>query len=219
MQKMSELTRGKPKSYAEGAAGAAVRMDQTYWGYVLHGQKGEMQLINIAASLSWLAGIGFMIAAAGMWLMPGAVFSGSVLGMKLGASVVLAGIGGLLLNWSGKTGDHVVEVDTTRGEIRFVVQSRVGRPVVVGRIGIDAIGGVLIDRSRVGLCTLKLRLGNTHRTIDLISGTEADLVPVRDRLGRDLLVGARGVKGADPRVAKEPRPDFSPENLRKSIPA
>ncbi|RYG91910.1 hypothetical protein EU803_05520 [Loktanella sp. IMCC34160] len=219
MQKMSETHRGSQSSRMADTPANGVRVDQTYWGYVLQGQGDEMKLANISAGAAWLVGIGFMIAAAGMWIMPGAVFSGSVLGMKLGSSVVLAGIGALLLNWSGKTGDQIVEVDTTRGEIRFVVQSRVGRPAVVGRIGVDAIGGVLIDRSRVGLCTLKLRLGNTHRTIDLISGPEADLVPVRDRLGRDLLVGARGAPSTEKRAVKEPRPDFSPDSLRKSIPA
>lgn len=219
MQRMSEEVRGLPKTGVASDTNAGVRVDQTYWGYVLHGQKAELKLANVAASIAWLVGIGFMVAAAGMWLMPGAVFSGSVLGMKMGASVVLGGIGGLLLNWSGKSGEQVVEVDTTRGEIRFVVQSRVGRPVVVGRIGIDAIGGVLIDRSRAGQCVLKLRLGNTHRTIELISGREADLVPVRDRLGRDLLVGGRFVNGVTARTPTEPRPDFSPEGYRKSIPA
>ncbi len=85
-----------------------------------------------------------------------------------------------------------VEVDLRLGEVREVLSNRAGRTAVLSRYGFDAIGGVHLMRSGMGrsdASTLVLRYRNTSQVLRVAAGPEAALFGLRDRLGRDLMVG------------------------------
>lgn len=163
-------------------------LDETYWGYVISPDKREMRFVDVLVGSSWLAGTALMMAAVGMWVLPGSVATGAAIGMKVGLSIFFACIGAMCMNWSGRSGPIAYEVDTRLGELRKVAHSRVGRPTLLARFGFDSIGGVHIDRTDGKEAVLKLRTGNTARMIEIIRGGEAELLALRDRLGRDMMV-------------------------------
>ncbi len=100
--------------------------------------------------------------------------------------------------WFASRGTKLeVQIDTAQGEVREIVRNRAGRPSLLGSYGFDAIGGVFIDRINgqdrlpMGHAVLVLRYLNTAQTMPVAAGREDDLAPLRDRLGRDLMVKTR----------------------------
>ena len=165
-------------------------IDETYWGYVVRGTEDVPMRVQIAQGMAWFTGIGFAIAALGMWAIPMTQFQGEVLPMKLGATIVMVGFAAYLL-WFASRGTHSeLQFDTRLGEVREIVRNQAGRPTLIGRYGFDAIGGVHIDRSatRHGQACLVLRQGNTAQFIPVAWAQERQLLGLRDRLGMDLMI-------------------------------
>jgi len=182
--------------------GAMYRIDETYWGYIVRSIETPSMILVFAQAISWLIGIGFLVATLGLWLMPSAVFAGSVLGMKFGATVVTVASASFCLWYASRGTDSEIQVDTRLGEVREVVRNRTGRSTLLGRYGFDAIGSVFIDlggrqqRADTVQGALVLRYRNTAQTLHVASGTMSMLGPLRDRLGRDLMLAPRGPKRA-----------------------
>lgn len=165
-------------------------VDETYWGYVVRGTEDAPLRVQIAQGMAWFTGIGFAIATLGMWAIPLTQFQGDVLPMKLGATILLAGIATYLLWFASRGTRSELHFDTRLGEVREIVRNQAGRPTLVGRYGFDAIGGVHIDRSATqhGQACLVLRQGNTSQFIPVAWGPECQLLSLRDRLGLDLMI-------------------------------
>jgi hypothetical protein len=165
-------------------------VDETYWGYVVRGTENEPLRVQIAQGMAWFTGICFAIATLGMWAIPLTRFQGDVLPMKLGATILLAGIATYLLWFASRGTRSELHFDTRLGEVREIVRNQAGRPTLVGRYGFDAIGGVHIDRSAThhGQACLVLRQGNTSQFVPVAWGKESQLLGLRDRLGHDLMV-------------------------------
>lgn len=170
---------------------STVAVDETYWGYRIEGLRAPLWLVGVQG-LCWIAGVVLTVAALGLWAVPGAG-GASLVAFKLGASVPMAGVAALLL-WHSSRGTRMgVEVDLRLGEVREVLSNRAGRTAVLARYGFDAIGGVHLLRGtgRSGAATLVLRYRNTSQVLRVAVGQEAALTGLRDRLGRDLMVGQR----------------------------
>lgn len=168
----------------------AVGVTETYWGYRVEGLRAPMWLVG-AQGLCWIVGVILTVTAIGIWAVPGASTGASLVAFKLGASVPMAGVAALLL-WHSSRGTQMgVEVDLRLGEVREVLSNRAGRTAVLARYGFDAIGGVNLVRGtgRSGASTLVLRYRNTSQILRVAVGPEAELCGLRDRLGRDLMVG------------------------------
>lgn len=73
-----------------------------------------------------LLGAALMLAAVGLWIMPGSNVSSDVMLMKLALSVTAAGIGISLTHQSKTSKEPEVEIDTVRREVRIVQRSRKG---------------------------------------------------------------------------------------------
>ena len=191
-------------------AGALYRVDETYWGYIVRSIETPSMVLVFAQAASWLIGIGFLVATLGLWLMPTALFSGGVLGMKLGATVVTLASAAFCLWYASRGTDSEIQVDTRLGEVREVVRNRTGRSTVLGRYGFDAIGSVFIDlggrqnRADTVEGALVLRYRNTAQTLHVATGTLGTLGPLRDRLGRDLMLAPKTRKVKEP----IPTPEF-----------
>lgn len=189
--------------------GALYRVDDTYWGYIIRSVETPSMSIVFAQAASWLIGIGFLVATLGLWLMPSSIFASGVLGMKFGATVVTLASAAFCLWYASRGTDSEIQVDTRLGEVREVVRNRTGRSTLLGRYGFDAIGSVFIDlggrqqRADTVEGALVLRYRNTAQTLHVATGTMGVLGPLRDRLGRDLMLAPRNQKAKSPIPAPE----------------
>ena len=73
-----------------------------------------------------LLGAALMLAAVGLWIMPGSNVSSDVMLMKLALSVTAAGIGISLTHQSKTSKEPEIEIDTVRREVRIVQRSHKG---------------------------------------------------------------------------------------------
>jgi hypothetical protein len=123
-------------------------------------------------------------------MLPSNVAVTDVLAIKIAAALVMAVLGGLLL-WYATRGTAVqVHVDKRMEEVREVITNRTGRNTIIANYGFDAIGGVHLDRSKScdGQAVLVMRRRNSSVTVPVTAGSEEDLIELRDRMGRDLLL-------------------------------
>ena len=175
------------------AAQTTFAIDEVYWGYVVRCTEQEPMRVKIAQSMAWFSGICFAIATLGLWAVPMTQFQDDVLAMKLGATIILAGISVYML-WFASRGTHSeLQIDTSLGEVREVVRNQAGRPSLIGCYGFDSFGGVHIDRTvlRQGHACLVIRYGNSGQFLQVAWAPEHQLLALRDRLGRDLMVRPR----------------------------
>jgi hypothetical protein len=183
------------------APSAPFVVEEAYWGYVVRFNEKPGLLTLLMQGSSWLLGSLLVVAALGLWFAPGAMMTEELVGMRIGLTAILASVGTFLLWFSSRGTLAEVQIDTTRGEVREVVRNRAGKPSLLGAYGFDAIGGVHLERAGIqpgqrgdlpaGYAELVLRYGNTAQKLHVVAAPEAMLVPLRDRLGRDLMVRPR----------------------------
>ena len=167
-----------------GAAGPGFRIEETFWGYRIV-PRGIVPCRMVMLQLTALAGGAIFMAAAVSVVMANPADILFRLPILLGIGAI-----GAALLWCATRGALVqFEVDAMQSEVREVVRHRTGRATVLARYGIDCVGGVFIQRCGQTGASLKLRYRNTARTMTIAAGDEADLMRLRDRLGRDLIVG------------------------------
>lgn len=196
-------------SWQEASSG--LHVSDTYWGYIIKTSAAPLLPLLVGQAMCWAGGIGCLVAALGLWTLPGSSFSGDLMAIKLLGSALLVLLASLLI-WFANRG-HISEwhIDTARGEIREMLLSRSGRPSLLARYGFDAIGGVVIDRVSqrdhlpAGYAGLMLRLGNSAQMLPLAFAPEAELAPLRDRLGRDMIVDLRPLAARAPTVRRLPQ--------------
>jgi len=181
--------------------GHTVRLEETHWGYVLRSSERPPIVVVAGQMLAWGLGAICLMDALGLWLVPGSAIGGDALELKLGLTAVLPSATATLLSYASRGIDPEWQIGTTRGELREVLRNKAGRPTVLAHYGFDAIGGVVMDRATLrgrlpnGHACLVLRLGNSSRLLPLIVGPETLLAPLRDRLGRDLIVTPSALLG------------------------
>lgn len=166
-------------------------VEESYWGYVIRSTDSPRITLQILQAAAMIVGASFAAGAIGLVVLPDFLAGGTEFAFRAGAAVIFAGIATFLL-WYATRGTQVeLHVDTSLGEIREVVRNRAGRSTKLGSYGFDAIGGVFIDRSDLNPnnASLLLRFGNTSQTASVATGAVAQLEPLKDRLGQDLIIG------------------------------
>lgn len=166
------------------------KFEETYWGYIVRPLDDDPLAVRILMGMAWGIGIILAIATLGLWMMPHSMIGEDVFGMKLGATVLMAGLAAFFLWYASRGTRTELQVDTSLGELREVVRNQAGKPTLVGRYGFDAIGGVHLERSAGGpgdTC-LVLRHGNSGQMLQVAWGPEGQLTALRDRMGHDLMV-------------------------------
>ena len=190
---------------------SAYRVDETYWGYIIRPVSDPSRLLAASQAASWLVGISCLVAALGLWMMPSMAFGGGVLEMRLGATAMVLSVAAFCLWYASRGSDLEIQIDTRLGELREVVRNRAGRSSLLGRHGFDAIGAVFVDMNdgaggvTGGHGSLVLRHLGTSHLLQVATGPMMQLGPLRDRLGRDLMLSPSGVQRAPvpvPRFAK-----------------
>lgn len=175
-------------------------LEERDWGYVIRSNEDPSVWAVAGQFGAWAGGIGAALAAAAQWMLPAAAQSllpAALVGAplpRLALSLALL-LGAAVLLWFASRGLRPeVEVDTARREVRQMVRNRAGRPTLVARHDFETIGGVVLDRGarrgeyRPSHAALVLRYRNTVQMLPVVYGRASDLVSLRDRLGRDLIV-------------------------------
>ena len=178
-----------PETAAHEFVGTAVIIP-TYWGYLVRDTRPEELLAQLAQASGWVIGMLLMMSAFGVWLFPSAIaMESEMFGFRMAITTALFG-GGLLMLWYASRGRRAeVQVDTSLAEVREVLRHKINRANLLGRFRFEDVGGVFIDRRSAGKghTTVVMRVGNSHRLIYVAKGGEADMITLRDRIGRDLI--------------------------------
>jgi hypothetical protein len=166
----------------------ALDIRDTHWGFVVteiaDGVPREA-LIEGAMKFGSAALLG---AAAAQWLMPGSMFSGDVLVMKLVLTSALAGCAAMLFRFADRGFLPELQVDAALREIRVGARTLHGTSRVQNRIPMREIEEVFVrsDAAEPGRTELCFRVEGLAEPVRIASGTAADLAPVLERLTRDL---------------------------------
>ena len=164
-------------------------VEEIYWGYIIRSGRGPSVGVAVAQAVCFFFGVCLLTAALGLMILPALFFDGGLGPMRLGAAALFGAFAAYLLWFASRGTQAEVHVDTSIGEIREVICNRAGKPTTVGAFGFDTIGGIhLNDREHDNQAVLSLRYRNTSQTAMVAEGTEAQLVSLRDRLARDLMV-------------------------------
>lgn len=181
-----------------GVVSPSVVVSDAYWGYIIASPLADRRWAEVGQTASWVAGMAFMVAAIGLWLLPGASVASDVMAMKFGLSALLGGIASLLIWYASRGVRTEIQVDTKLSEIREIVRNSAGRTSLISKLRFDMIGGVFLDRTNAdrGETALLLRFLNTPKVMLVAVGPTEHLEQLRNRLGRDLLaVNQRQAQG------------------------
>lgn len=172
-----------------GVVSPSVVVNDAYWGYIIASPLADRRWAEVGQTASWFAGMAFMVAAIGLWLLPGASVASDVMAMKFGLSTLLGGIASLLIWYASRGVRTEIQVDTKLGEIREIVRNSAGGTSLISKLRFDMIGGVFLDRTNAdrGETALLLRFLNTPKVMLVAVGPTEHLEHLRNRLGRDLL--------------------------------
>ena len=176
-------------SSREHAGSRRFKLTETQWGYTVLTTAGAARGLIIAQTISMLLGAAFLAAAIGMWLLPLVAIDDGIIRMFV--TVVFASLAILFL-WYGSRGVlSQIHVDTNRGEIREVTRARSGKLSVIGCYGFDTVGAIAIEPAdTVDEVDLVLHYRNGGDALIIATGQEADLIPLRERIKSDVVVGS-----------------------------
>ena len=167
-----------------GSNEPVLEMLETPWGFRLRPAHIENKFVD--ALVEWtLTGLGvlFILAALAQWLLPGNALAGDVLAMKLMFSAVLAVAGGVLISVAARGFRPEVQVDRSRGEVRFVSRNPRGRGKVLAEVDLNRIIGVGMTRSIDGPdCHCLIYLIDGEKPLRLATGTEPEIKKIRKRM-------------------------------------
>lgn len=177
----------------EQGAGPSYAIDRTYWGYVVRDL--SQPLLGLVASqlLALLLGAGFVAAALSLLILPDLLNGSSDILIRLCASMVIGGTGGLLVSYAGRGIKPEMQVDTTLGEVRHVVRNRSGAATLMGRYGFDAIAGleISVNASPEDPVALLIHQKGSNRPLSIASGHVSTMQQLKHSIERDIVVVPR----------------------------
>ncbi len=154
------------------------------WGFRL--RPADMQEKPFDLLVEWsltFLGFVFLLGAFAQWLLPGSIYMGDALTMKLVLTCVMGVLGGLCLSVSPRGFRPGVQVDRLRHEVRFVSRNPRGRGQVLATVDLDQIIGVGITRSITsGDCHCLIYLIDGKKPLRLATGTEPEIREIRARM-------------------------------------
>ncbi|WP_460273348.1 hypothetical protein [Celeribacter sp. ULVN23_4] len=183
----SALQTGHQPDASQHEKGVISRQDQG-WGYSLVRLDGMQHLRARCERLIRLLAILCFVAMGGLWLLPGATFSLSVIGIKAALSISL-GLAGLAFGHLAERGlTREVQIDLQRFQVRVVWRNRKSDTRLITVVAFEEIGSVFLRRvaGARGLSALNLRYGRDGDILPLLTGEEGVLREVWADLNMDL---------------------------------
>lgn len=177
------LRSGAPAASARGADTLTVR--DTLGGYVLSHRTSAIDTNLLAEAVLKFFGLLTILMSGALWLMPGALFSGDVLVMKLALTAAFLSTGAALY-WHADRGFHdEVHVDTVHREIRIATRNVRDRSRTRARIPMRDVESCFLRRGG-GAAQLCLRVRGRSHPLDLVRAGEPALIRLHERLSRDI---------------------------------
>lgn len=176
---MNAVTQIRPET-----PGAGLDVIEMPWGFRMRpadmARGGTDAVVEIFLTA---AGTLLILTAFGQWLLPGSLYSGDMLSVKLFLTVILAVIGGGVLSISARGFRPEVQVDKVRHEIRFLSRNARGRGKVLATVDLDRVIGVGITRSIDGPdCHCLLYILNGAKPLRLATGSEDEVRKIKARV-------------------------------------
>lgn len=169
------------------ASSSILNIQDTQWGFIVHeSAKAPGQEILAQTGLKFLA-FTALLAAGAQWLLPGSLFTGDVLLMKLGLTSALVASAVWFLRGTARSGVPELQVDAVRREIRIATRSQTGASRIRSRIAMRDIEECFVRPGRAAEETeLCFRVLGHDDPVRIAAGGVGDLAPVLERLTRDL---------------------------------
>jgi hypothetical protein len=166
----------------------ALDIRDTHWGFVVTENAPDLSREAMAETGMKLGAALLFLAAAAQWLLPGSMFSGDVLVMKLALTAALSGVAGVLFVFADRGFVAELQVDAALREIRLCARTLRGAIRVQNRIPMREIEEVFVrpDAEEPGQTELCFRVDGVAEPVRIAAGTAGDLAPVLERLTRDL---------------------------------
>lgn len=163
-------------------------IEETYWGYKIRSGRGPSFAVAFGQAVSFFFGVCLLTAAIGILALPALFFDGELGAMRIGSAALFGAMAAYLLWFASRGTQTEIHVDTSLAEIREVVCNRAGRPTTMSAYSFDAIAGIyLAEKPASELSQIVLRYHDTNHDVVVAEGTEAQLIPLRNQLGQDLL--------------------------------
>jgi hypothetical protein len=166
----------------------ALEIRDTQFGFVVTEPASGMSRDLLSAAALKMVAVALLVAAGAQWLMPGSMFSGDVLVMKLVLTAALFSLAVVFL----RVADHgfvaELQVDAALREIRVGSRTLRGTSHVQNRIPMRDIEEVFVrpGPDQPGQTELCFRVSGLSEPVRIAAGNVGDLAPVLERLTRDL---------------------------------
>ena len=172
-----------------GLCAPSISCDETYWGYIIRCKNSDRSLAIVMQLVAAVMGAALLIAAFGIWTLPGSMMTQDVFSFKLGFSTILAVVGMALIWFASHGTNYEVQIDLPRLELREVLRNNRGDARVQDRIKFEDIDAVYIDRSagENAKARLMVRMAASSKVIVVAKDYEENLTQIQTRLGRDVL--------------------------------
>jgi hypothetical protein len=170
------------------ACDPALEIRDTQWGFVVtEVRRGLSYDLLVEAALKFAA-LALVLAAMAQWLLPGSLFAGDVLLMKLALTAVLGCLAIVVFRFADRGFLAELQVDAALREIRVGVRNAQGISQVQNRISMRDIEECFVRTAtgRPDVTELCFRVAGLSDPVRIAAGSVADLAPVLERLTRDL---------------------------------
>jgi len=177
-----------PTDVAKEAHSRSLNVDETYWGYILRDKTRQKSSEIITQALVGFVGLCAVVAALGLWVLPGSFMGSDVAVLKLGMTVILCALGVLAL-WYGTTSQkYELQVDLNKGEFREVLRSKKGQTTQIARHSFDQVSNIFVVRQQDDekRATLVLQISDDEQTVESVEALETELLEIQSRLSKDI---------------------------------
>lgn len=176
---------------ADVDAGINVRRDaqnitETHWGYRLSHGGGQDTAATLWGGVMRFLGMCLVMAAIGMWALPGAISQSDLIGFKLLVCVLLAGMGVIFLTRGQDAGCHEVQIDRTCREIRQVLRMKTGAETLLARHRFDEVRSVVMQVAEDDRATVYLRMTGNTGAVEVSTGGHGAIRKLASRISADL---------------------------------
>jgi hypothetical protein len=177
-----------PAGHGASVVVPALEIRDTQWGFVVSEPANGLSRETLSEAALKFTSAALLIAAAAQWLMPGSMFSGDVVVMKLVLTAALAALAAVLFRVADRGAVTELQVDAALREIRVGDRTLHGASRIRNRIPMREIEEVFVrpDSMEPGQTELCFRVTGHADPIRIASASVAELAPVLERLTRDL---------------------------------
>lgn len=160
---------------------AWISLCETNWGYIIRSDTGIANRAALIERTCAVAGIAFLTAAFGQWMIPQVQAAVVLAAPERVVSTLGLAMPGLMFLWISSRGmTREVQVDEVKRCLRMSVCNRNGRSRVLRSVPFEQIGSAFIKRGAPA--ALYLRFADEKRVLRVASGRETTLRLLHERL-------------------------------------